>query len=145
LVQGHGEDSMEAGMRRWSRWVVALGVCMAGTACAPSLWDRWQGTGERFEGRLFQAAFEFQKKGPSFAVWLDDRGATTRLAVCNLEQGDEGAIQFQVDPETPALDCSELRHPWTVRGRMGGHVWAGDLLDEQGKPIGRIRALRTGE
>ncbi|HOU53728.1 MAG TPA: hypothetical protein PLQ97_07345 [Myxococcota bacterium] len=127
---------------RGFQWVLLAGVCLAGAGCAPSLWDRWQGSGERFEGRLFQVALDLQKKGSS-AVWLDERGATTRLAVCQVQQGEEGEVQFQIDPETPALECSEMRHPWTVRARMGGHVLVGDLVDAAGRPEGRFRALRS--
>jgi len=135
---------MRVGIVRWVRLLLVGGICLSGAACAPGLWDRWQGSGERFEGRLFQVALEFQKKG-SFAVWLDDRGATTRLAICNVVQQKDGGIEFQIDPETPALDCSEMREPRPVRGRMGGHVLAGDLLDAAGRPEGRIRALRIRE
>lgn len=125
-------------------WRVVMMACLVlvQVACAPGIHGQWQGSGEQFEGRLFQVALDLQKKAPS-AVWLDGSGGTIRLAVCGLVAAEDGLVEFRVDPVTPALTCQEMRHPWIVRARMGGHVLVGDVLDAEGRPVGRLRVLRT--
>ncbi len=129
--------------RRSAQVVLAgIGVAMMAIGCAPGLEAKWQGSGETFEARYFQFALDLQG-GASSAAWIGQQGAEVRLAVCGLAKGENGVVEFRMDPETPAVDCQGLKRPMTFQGTFGHGVLAGTVLDAGGRTIGRFRAFRT--
>ena len=123
--------------------VIACCALMA-LGCAPGLQAHWQGTGERGEARYFQFAIDLQSKVPT-ALWVGAHGAETRLAVCALAASDKGDVEFQMDPDTPALSCNDLKRPLTFRAAFGRDVLAGSVVDSAGAAVGRFRAFRVRE
>lgn len=123
---------------------MALALVLVAAGCAPGLEGQWQGTGERGEARFFQFALDLKSTPPS-ALWLGERGAEMRLAVCSLVEGEGGTVEFRLDPETPALSCDEMTRPMVFKGAFGRDVLAGDVLDATGKAAGRFRAFRRND
>jgi hypothetical protein len=120
-----------------------LACCaLVAIGCAPGLEARWQGTGERGEARFFQFAIDLESKVPT-ALWVGDRGSETRLAVCALAGADDGVVEFRLDPDTPALNCDDLKRPLTFKGAFGRDVLAGSVQDSGGGVVGRFRAFRS--
>lgn len=126
-------------------WGAGLACCaLLAIGCAPGLQGHWQGTGERGEARYFQFAIDLQSKVPT-ALWVGDRGAETRLAVCALTTSEDGVVEFRMDPDTPALNCDDLKRPLTFKGAFGRDVLAGSVQDGAGAAVGRFRAFRVRE
>ena len=130
-------------MHRWSWTVAALFVGMlALPGCAADLKGLWNGSGEVGNGLFFEFSLNTEDPDEPEAEFQYTRGTRATLAVCDLSEED-GAIEFQMDPDARAGTCETMVLPFRFVGRMGVHVITGHVLDDDGKTVGRFRAFRT--
>lgn len=115
------------------------------TACSPAFNGRWDGTGEIGEAQFFSFTVNLEARPPT-AMYTNGSNAPAVIAVCGLK-GQDGHVEFEMDPVNLAADCGAVKSPYTFVGDFGYDVLTGKVLERRQdggeKVIGLFRAFRA--